>query len=87
MASAFAMSEATLRRKLADEGTKLSEILVDTRLSFALTLLQSTAQSVTQIALNVGYQTPSHFATRFRSRFGVPPTPIRGHQRGVLRPT
>ncbi|MES2951316.1 MAG: AraC family transcriptional regulator [Pseudomonadota bacterium] len=86
VASAFAISEATLRRKLADEGTNLSDILVDARMTFALTLLQSTAQSVTQIALHVGYQTPSHFATRFRNRFGVPPTSIRGHQRGVAGP-
>lgn len=81
VASAFAISEATLRRKLADEGTCLCDILVDARMTFALSLLQSTAQSVTQIALQVGYQTPSHFATRFRNRFGVPPTSIRGHQR------
>jgi AraC-like DNA-binding protein len=81
VASAFAMSEATLRRKLADEGTSLSTILVDARMSFALTLLQSTTQPVTQIALAVGYQTPSQFAVRFRDRFGFVPTSVRGHRR------
>jgi len=83
VASAFAMSEATLRRKLADEGTSLSTILVDARMSFALTLLQSTAQPVTQIALAVGYQTPSQFAVRFRDRFGFVPTAVRGHRRAT----
>lgn len=81
VASAFAMSEATLRRKLADESTRLSAILLDARMSFALQLLQSTAQPVMQIALAVGYQTPSQFAVRFRDRFGFPPTAIRGHRR------
>ncbi len=80
VASAFAMSEATLRRRLAEEDTSLSDILVDARMSFALKLLQSTTQPVTQVALNVGYQTPSHFAVRFRRRFGFPPTAIRGHR-------
>lgn len=83
VASAFAMSEPTLRRKLADEGTSLSAILIDARMSFALTLLQSTAQPVTQIALAVGYQTPSQFAVRFRDRFGFPPSAIRGHRRAA----
>lgn len=81
VASAFAMSEATLRRKLADEETRLSTILLDARMSFALQLLQSTTQPVVQIALSVGYQTPSQFAVRFRDRFGFAPTAIRGHRR------
>ncbi len=83
VASAFAMSEATLRRKLAEEGTTMSALLVDARMSFALQLLQSTTQPVVQIALSVGYQTPSQFAVRFRDRFGFPPTAIRGHRHGL----
>lgn len=82
VASAFAMSEATLRRKLADEATTLTEILVDARMSLALQLLQSTALPVNQVALDVGYQTPSQFAVRFRHRFGFPPTAIRSQPRG-----
>lgn len=85
IASVFAMSEATLRRRLADEGTNLSKILVDARMSFALQLLQSTVQPVAQIALTVGYQTPSQFAIRFRDRFGFPPTAIRGHRRAHIQ--
>lgn len=77
VASTLAMSEATLRRRLADEATNLSEILVDTRMSFALNLLQCSGQAVTQIAYHVGYQSPSHFAVRFRQRFGFSPSAIR----------
>lgn len=77
VASALAMSEATLRRKLADEGHCLSDILSDIRLSAALGLLLSTTQPIIQIALSCGYQTPSHFAARFRQRFGFSPSAIR----------
>lgn len=73
VAAELAMSEATLRRRLAEEATSLSEM----RLSFALNLLQCSAQPVTQIALQVGYQSPSHFAVRFRRRFGFAPSAIR----------
>lgn len=81
VASTFALSEATLRRRLAEEGTTFSRLLIDARMTFALQLLQSTAQTVMQIALCVGYQTPSQFAVRFRDRFGFAPTAVRGHRR------
>ncbi|MCP1463274.1 AraC family transcriptional regulator [Pseudomonas sp. S3E17] len=81
IASTFALSEATLRRRLAEEGTTFSRLLIDARMTFALQLLQSSAQTVMQIALCVGYQTPSQFAVRFRDRFGFAPTAIRGHRR------
>lgn len=77
IAAALAMSEATMRRKLAAEGCSLSEILADARMSFALKLLQSTIRPVSQIAFDVGYPTPSHFAVSFRKRFGFPPSAIR----------
>lgn len=85
VAGSFAMSEATLRRRLADESTTLTEILVDARMSFALKLLQSTALPVSKIALDVGYQTSSQFAVRFRHRFGIPPTAIRRGDREASR--
>lgn len=77
VAAALAMSEATLRRRLADEATSLSEILLDARMTFALNLLQCSGQAITQIAYHVGYQSPSHFAVRFRQRFGFSPSAIR----------
>lgn len=81
----LAVSEATLRRRLMGEGVRLSELLVDVRMSLALTLLQATNLSVTQIAMNTGYESPSRFAVRFRQRFGFAPTAVRGHQRAVHR--
>lgn len=79
--SELAMSEATLRRRLMAEGVRLSELLVDVRMSLALTLLQATSLPVTQIAMNTGYESPSRFAVRFRQRFGFAPTEVRGHLR------
>jgi AraC-like DNA-binding protein len=77
LAAAFAMSEATFRRRLAREATSFSAILAEARLGKSLFLLQSTEQDITSIALEVGYQSPSHFTARFRRRFGVPPSDAR----------
>ena len=81
VAAELALSEATLRRRLVAEGTTLTKLLVDARMSIALTLLQATAKPVSDIALSVGYESPSRFAIRFRERFGFAPTAVRGHER------
>lgn len=75
--SALGMSEATLRRRLADEGTHYQQLLTDVRMSHALTLLQVTDLSVTTIAYDVGYASPSGFTHRFRQRFGFSPSDVR----------
>lgn len=73
----FGMSEASLRRKLAGAGPGFSKILQNARLERGLALLQTTGLPVTQIALDCGFSTPSHFAESFRKRFGIPPKAIR----------
>lgn len=78
MARAVAMSEATLRRHLREEGVSFQEILIDVRMSHALALLQVTDLPVGQIALEVGYDSASRFAVRFRRRFGMSPSVVRG---------
>lgn len=81
VASELALSEATLRRRLAAEGNSLTQLLVDARMATALTLLQATTQPVSDIACSVGYASASRFAVRFRQRFGFAPTTVRGHER------
>ena len=81
VAGELALSEATLRRRLAAEKTSLTELLTDARMATALTLLQATTQPVSDIALSIGYESPSRFAVRFRQRFGFAPTAVRGHER------
>ena len=83
IAAALAMSEATLRRRLAAEGVTLRELIADVRMASALILLQATSRQVSDIALAVGYDSPSRFAVRFRDRFGFAPTAVRGHARGL----
>ena len=81
VAARLAMSEATLRRRLSAEGVTFGSVLTDARMSFAMTLLQSTDHAVTRIASSVGYESASRFSVRFRARFGFAPTAVRGHRR------
>jgi AraC-like DNA-binding protein len=77
VAGELALSQATLRRRLAAEGQSFSTLLVDARMAAALTLLQATSHPVGQIAVTVGYASPSRFAVRFRQRFGFAPSAVR----------
>ncbi|WP_416414053.1 helix-turn-helix transcriptional regulator [Pantoea sp. App145] len=76
VAQHFAMSEATFRRRLSMENAAFQQLLTEVRMCHALTLLQVTDLSVTQVALAVGYESPSKFTVRFRSRFGFNPGQI-----------
>ena len=71
------MSEATLRRRLAQSGTSFSELLIDVRMMRALTLLQVTPWPVARVADAVGYASPSRFTARFTERFGFGPSAVR----------
>lgn len=81
LARALSVSEATLRRKLSAEGWPFQSLLADVRMSAAMQLLQSTDRPVLHIAQDVGYESQSRFAIRFRARFGFAPSAIRGHRR------
>jgi AraC-like DNA-binding protein len=72
--NALAMSGATLRRRLAAEGTSLRDVVVDARLSQGFTLLATTNLPVKTVALRVGYQSASTFSRRFSERYGVEPS-------------
>lgn len=54
------------------------------RLARARELLERTDRSTLDIALSVGFKTPSHFASRFRREFGAAPSALRAH--AALRP-
>ncbi len=76
-AARLALSESTLRRRLAEEGIGFNEILIDVRMSTALSLLQSSDRQISEIAWDVGYASASRFAVRFRDRFGCSPRDVR----------
>lgn len=77
VADHFAISESTMRRWLAKSGQGFSKILQNTRLEHGLSLLQSTDIPISDIALNCGFKTPSHFSDSFKKRFGIQPSEIR----------
>lgn len=77
VASALAMSEASMRRWLAPTGQGFARILQHSRLERGLTLLQTSHAQISEIALECGFKTPSHFADAFRQRFGIKPKDIR----------
>jgi AraC-like DNA-binding protein len=76
--SELGISGATLRRHLAAECLSLREIISNSRLSHALTLLLTTRLPVKSIAARVGYASISTFVKRFRARYGVEPSAIGG---------
>ena len=66
----LAVSEATLRRRLAEEGVNFSTLLTEIRMHHAMMLLQTTHLGVSQIADACGYRALSRFSMRFKRRFG-----------------
>lgn len=85
VASRLAMSPATLRRRLAAEGSGFRDVLEEVRLSHALALVQGSAQPLKWVALACGYQSASRFAERFRERFGCLPSALREDDAGTIR--
>jgi len=80
------MNEVMLRRRLAAENCVLRNLMIDVRMTHALRLLQCTDLAISHIAHQVGYESGSRFAERFRKRFGFAPTAIRGHLRPLSAP-
>jgi AraC-like DNA-binding protein len=78
VAKSLALSESTLRRRLAEAKTNFNTLLTDVRMARALALLQTTLIPIQQVAAQVGYESPSRFSVRFRARYGVSPSDIRG---------
>jgi len=77
LAAKLALSESTLRRKLAAEGTTLQAIKDRARLGYGLHLVQSTFEPIGRIAEKCGYQSQSRFTDKFKQFFGITPTELR----------
>lgn len=77
VAQRLAMSEATLRRRLAATSCTFSALLTEARLAHGLGLVMTGRQSLLEVALASGYQSPSRFAAAFRRRFGLTPSALR----------
>jgi AraC-like DNA-binding protein len=58
-------------------GTTPHQWLIDARLERAMELIQGTRMTVTEIALEIGYDNVSHFIKAFKSKYGQTPKQAR----------
>lgn len=85
IAKQLAMSDSTLRRKLALENTHFQTIKDRVKLGHGLHLLQTSGLPIGLIAEQCGYQSPSRFTDKFKSLFGLTPSELRKtklHEKG-----
>lgn len=76
--SAFNISAATLRRRLAAETCSLRGILREARLHHALALLQTRRLPLKTVAMRAGYRSLASFRRNFSERFGIGPGQVAG---------
>jgi len=78
IAAALNMAEATLRRRLKQEGTTYQSIRDALRRDLAIARLADTTQTIAEIAHALGFAEPSAFHRAFRKWTGVRPAAYRG---------
>lgn len=72
----FFLSGATLRRRLAAEGTSLRELVREARLHVALGMLQTTRAPLKSVVQACGYRSVASFRGNFTERFGLDPSEV-----------
>lgn len=83
VAKALGLSERTLRRKLAHEGTNYKSVIFDFRMELAASYLKGNEMSIQEIAFTVGYSDPSNFHRAFCHRFNATPAVFREKNRAL----
>jgi AraC-like DNA-binding protein len=81
VAAALAMSERTLKRRLAEQGSSYTRLLREEREAWTLQLLGTTDLSLDEIADRVGYANASSLARAFSSWTGQTPAAYRRNLR------
>ncbi len=81
IAKQYGLSERTLRRRLAEEGTAYRTLLDEVRLELARTYLSSTGLPVAEIAVLLGYDDPANFRRAFKRMQRQSPADFRGANR------
>lgn len=61
-------------------GTRLHQRLTELRLRCSVHEIIESQRSLTDIASDLGFSSASHFSNAFRSRFGLPPSRLRGRE-------
>ncbi|MBE1299543.1 MAG: helix-turn-helix domain-containing protein [Alteromonadaceae bacterium] len=85
IAKQLAMSDSTLRRKLALENTHFQTLKDRVKLGHGLHLLQTSGLPIGLVAEQCGYQSQSRFTDKFKSLFGLTPSELRKtklHEKG-----
>jgi AraC-like DNA-binding protein len=77
-------SPRTLQRRLTEQGYRFSEIVEEQRIDASKRALGETADSLSDIALNLGYSDQSSFGRAFKRWTGMTPQAFRDGRR---RPT
>jgi AraC-like DNA-binding protein len=77
LAQASGTSEATLRRRLAEEGTTYREIRESCRRELGLQLLRRPGLSIEEISARLDYCDADAFRRAFHGWFGAPPSRFR----------
>lgn len=84
VARRLAVSERTLRRRLAEEGTSVRTLVDEVRSALAEELLATGSLGVEQVARRLGYAETASFTRAFTRWNGVPPgTWTRARRRGI----
>ncbi|MDB5095929.1 MAG: putative transcriptional regulator, AraC family [Cyanobacteria bacterium RYN_339] len=79
LAARAGLSPRQLERRFhAELGRTPKRFLMEVRVGAAEALLTTTDRPIAQIALEVGFQTPSHFTETFKALRGHPPNVLRG---------
>jgi len=86
IAEHLAMSVATLRRRLGDEGTTYAEVVDDIRKQLADRYLKERALTVSEIAFLLGFANVTAFHRAFKRWRGMPPAAYRAKQWGAMSP-
>lgn len=74
LADILDLSPRSLQRELAELGVTYRQMLSNIRMQRAKELLETTKNSLTEIALEIGYSDPAHFTRGFKKYFGFPPS-------------
>ena len=84
LASAHNMSERTLRRRLAEEGTSYRDLLDEVRSHLAREYLRDTPLNVVDIASLLGFEDVANFRRAFRRWTGLAPQQYRETARTIV---
>jgi len=79
VAGLLAMSERTLQRRLAEEGTSFSAVVDDTRRALARQSLEAGELSLKMLSFQLGFSEPSAFYRACKRWFGMTPSDLANH--------